>query len=67
MIFSNYLYRNNEYLGRLYLIVLFLIFFGLIALYSISNNPMSIKGNPIEVFPNCELGPRVGFYCSKKT
>ncbi|MFL2510683.1 MAG: FtsW/RodA/SpoVE family cell cycle protein [Candidatus Neomarinimicrobiota bacterium] len=45
MIFSNYLYRNNEYLGRLYLIVLFLIFFGLIALYSISNNPMSINSS----------------------
>ena len=29
-------------------------------------NPMSIKGKPIEVFPNCEQGPRVGFYCSKK-
>ena len=45
MIFSNYLYRNNEYLGRLYLIVLFLIFFGLIALYSISNNPMSTNSS----------------------
>jgi len=45
MIFSNYLYRNNEYLARLYLIVLFLIFFGLIALYSISNNPMSTNSS----------------------
>ena len=41
--FNNYLNGSNEYLGRLYLIVSSLLSFGLITLYSISNNPLSLN------------------------
>jgi rod shape determining protein RodA len=43
--FNNYIYGSNEYLGRLYLIVLSLITFGLITLYSISSDPLSINSS----------------------
>ena len=43
MLFNSFLSGQNEYLGRLYLIVSFLIVFGLITLYSISNNPISLS------------------------
>ena len=43
--FSNYIYGSNEYLGRLYLIVSSLITFGLITLYSISTDPLSISSS----------------------
>ena len=39
--FKNYIYGSNDYLGRLYLIVLSLTTFGLITLYSISIDPLS--------------------------
>ena len=43
--FNNYIYGSNEYLGRLYLIVSSLITFGLITLYSISADPLSINSS----------------------
>ena len=43
--FNNYFYGSNEYLGRLYLIVSSLITFGLITLYSISTDPLSISSS----------------------
>ena len=43
--FNNYIYGSNEYLSRLYLIVSSLITFGLITLYSISNDPLSISSS----------------------
>ena len=42
---NNYIYGSNEYLGRLYLIVSSLITFGLITLYSISSDPLSINSS----------------------
>ena len=42
---NNYIYGSNEYLGRLYLIVSSLITFGLITLYSISTDPLSISSS----------------------
>lgn len=41
--FNNYLSGSNEYLGRLYLIVSSLLSFGLVTLYSISNDPLSLN------------------------
>ena len=41
--FNNYLNGSNEYLGRLYLIVSSLLSFGLVTLYSISNDPLSLN------------------------
>ena len=41
--FNNYLSGSNEYLVRLYLIVSSLLSFGLITLYSISNDPLSLN------------------------
>ena len=43
--FNNYIYGSNDYLARLYLVVLSLITFGLITLYSISNDPLSINSS----------------------
>ena len=43
--FNNYIYGSNEYLGRLYLVVSSLITFGLITLYSISADPLSINSS----------------------
>jgi rod shape determining protein RodA len=43
--FNNYIYGSNEYLGRLYLIVSSLITFGLITLFSISADPLSIDSS----------------------
>ncbi len=43
--FNNYIYGSNEYLGRLYLIVSSLITFGLITLYSISSDPLSLNSS----------------------
>ena len=43
--FNNYIYGSNEYLGRLYLIVSSLITFGLITLFSISADPLSINSS----------------------
>ena len=43
--FSSYIYGPNENLGRLYLIVSSLITFGLITLYSISTDPLSINSS----------------------
>ena len=43
--FNSYIYGSNEYLGRLYLTVSSLITFGLITLYSISNDPLSINSS----------------------
>ena len=43
--FNNYIYGSNEYLGRLYLIVSLLITFGLITLFSISTDPLSINSS----------------------
>ena len=43
--FNNYIYGSNEYLGRLYIIVSSLITFGLITLYSISSDPLSINSS----------------------
>ena len=43
--FNSYIYGSNEYLGRLYLVVSSLITFGLITLYSISNDPLSINSS----------------------
>ena len=43
--FNNYIYGSNEYLGRLYLIVSSLITFGLITLYSISSEPLSLNSS----------------------
>ena len=42
---NNYIYGSNEYLGRLYLIVSSLLAFGLIALYSISADPLSLESS----------------------
>ena len=42
---NNYIYVSNEYLGRLYLIVSSLITFGLITLFSISTDPLSINSS----------------------
>ena len=42
---NNYIYGSNEYLGRLYLIVSSLITFGLITLFSISTDPLSINSS----------------------
>ena len=44
-LFNNYIYGSNEYLGRLYLVVSSLIIFGLITLYSISSDPLSINSS----------------------
>ena len=44
-LFNNYIYGSNEYLGRLYLIVILLTTFGLITLFSISNDPFSINSS----------------------
>ncbi len=44
-LFNNYIYGSNEYLGRLYLVVSALIIFGLITLYSISSDPLSINSS----------------------
>ena len=44
-LFNNYIYGSNEYLGRLYLIVTLLTTFGLITLFSISNDPFSINSS----------------------
>ena len=44
-LFNNYFYGSNEYLGRLYLIVTLLTTFGLITLFSISNDPFSINSS----------------------
>ena len=44
-LFNNYIYGSNEFLGRLYLIVSSLIIFGLITLYSISSDPLSINSS----------------------
>ena len=41
MIFNNFISGSNEYLGKLYLIVISLIIFGLITLFSISSDPLS--------------------------
>ena len=43
--FNNYIYGSNEYLSRLYLIVSSLITFGLITLFSISTDPLSINSS----------------------
>ena len=43
--FNNYIYGSNEYLGRLYIIVSSLITFGLITLFSISSDPLSINSS----------------------
>ena len=43
--FSSYIYGPNENLGRLYLTVSSLITFGLITLYSISTDPLSINSS----------------------
>ena len=43
--FNNYIYGSNEYLGRLYLIVSSLVTFGLITLFSISADPLSINSS----------------------
>ncbi len=43
--FNKYIYGSNEYVGRLYLIVSSLIIFGLITLFSISNDPLSINSS----------------------
>ena len=43
--FNNYIYGSNEYLGRLYLIVSSLITFGLITLFSISTDQLSINSS----------------------
>ena len=42
---NNYVYGSNEYLGRLYLIVSSLLSFGLITLYSISADPLSLNSS----------------------
>ena len=42
---NNYIYVSNEYLGRLYLIVSSLITFGLITLFSISTDPLTINSS----------------------
>ena len=44
-LFNNYIYGSNEFLGRLYLVVFSLIIFGLITLYSISSDPLSINSS----------------------
>ena len=44
-LFNNYIYGSNEYLGRLYLVVSSLIIFGLVTLYSISSDPLSINSS----------------------
>ena len=44
-ILNNYFFRSNEYISRLYLIVSSLTTFGLITLYSISNDPLSINSS----------------------
>ena len=44
-LFNNYIYGSNEFLGRLYLVVSSLIIFGLITLYSISSDPLSINSS----------------------
>ena len=44
-LFNNYIYGSNEYLGRLFLIVTLLTTFGLITLFSISNDPFSINSS----------------------
>ena len=43
MMFNNYFSGSYEYILRLYLIVSCLIVFGLITLYSISNDPTSLN------------------------
>ena len=45
MPFNSFINGSNEYLGRLYLIVSSLIGFGLVALYSISNDPTSLNSS----------------------
>ena len=44
-LFNNYIYGSNEFLGRLYLVVSSLIIFGLVTLYSISSDPLSINSS----------------------
>ena len=44
-LFNNYIYGSNEFLGRLYLVVSSLIIFGLITLYSISSDPLSMNSS----------------------
>ena len=41
MIFNNFISGSNEYLGKLYLIVISLIICGLVTLFSISSDPLS--------------------------
>ena len=43
--FNSFLYGSNEYIGRLYLIVSLLIAFGLLTLYSISSEPLSLSSS----------------------
>ena len=43
--FNSFLYGSNEYIGRLYLIVSSLMFFGLLTLYSISSDPLSLSSS----------------------
>ena len=44
-LFNNYIYGSNEFLRRLYLVVSSLIIFGLVTLYSISSDPLSINSS----------------------
>ena len=43
--FENFFYGRNEYITRLYLIVSSLIFFGLLTLYSISIDPLTLSSS----------------------
>ena len=43
--FKNFLYGRNEYIIRLYLIVSSLILFGLLTLYSISSDPLTLSSS----------------------
>ena len=43
--FNSFFYGSNEYIGRLYLIVSSLIAFGLMTLYSISSDPLSLSSS----------------------
>ena len=43
--FNSFLYGSNEFIGRLYLIVSSLIAFGLLTLYSISSEPLSLSSS----------------------
>ena len=44
-LFKNFLYGRNEYIIRLFLIVSSLIFFGLLTLYSISSDPLTLSSS----------------------